>query len=117
MSILINGMEMPTCCFSCPMCDVENAEVNCAISHGSYIEYRDVDPQIAMQARPDWCPIVKIPPHGRLGDLDKLEQMFVDIDNAPYSGFDGEEPFYSAEDAAQIIRLTPTVIPADDIDD
>ena len=56
---------------------------------------------------------VPVPPHGRLGDLDKLEQMFVDIDNAPYSGFDGTEPFYSAEDAAQIIRLTPTVIPAD----
>ena len=58
-------------------------------------------------------PIIEIKePHGRLGDLDKLEQMFVDIDNAPYSGFDGEEPFYSAEDAAQIIRLAPTVIPA-----
>ena len=56
---------------------------------------------------------VEVPPHGRLGDLDKLEQMFVDIDNAPYSGFDGEEPFYSAEDAALIIRLNPTVIPAD----
>ena len=54
-----------------------------------------------------------VPPHGRLGDLDKLEQMFVDIDNAPYSGFDGLEAFYSAEDAAQIIRLAPTVIPAD----
>lgn len=51
-------------------------------------------------------------PHGRLGDLDKLEQMFADIDNATYSGFDGTEPFYSAEDAAQIIRLAPTVIPA-----
>ena len=55
---------------------------------------------------------VSVPPHGRLGDLDRLEQMFVDIDNAPYSGFDGTEPFYSAEDAAQIIRLAPTVIPA-----
>ena len=54
---------------------------------------------------------IEIPePHGRLGDLDRLEQMFVDIDNAPYSGFDGEEPFYSAEDAEQIIRLAPTVI-------
>ncbi len=55
---------------------------------------------------------VPVPEHGRLGDLDKLEQMFVDIDNAPYSGFDGSEPFYSAEDAAQIIRLSPTIIPA-----
>ena len=46
------------------------------------------------------CTAVPVPEHGRLGDLDKLEQMFVDIDNAPYSGFDGSEPFYSAEDAA-----------------
>lgn len=55
---------------------------------------------------------VPVPPHGRLGDLDVLEQMFSDIDNAPYSEFDGGEPFYSAEDAAQIIRLSPTIIPA-----
>ena len=57
--------------------------------------------------------LVSVPPHGRLGDLDRLEQMFVDIDNAPYSGFDGTEPFYSAEDAAQIIRLAPTIIEAE----
>ena len=62
------------------------------------------------------CPLIEIPDnHGRLGDLDKLEQMFVDIDNAPYSGFDGSEPFYSAEDAAQIIRLSPTIIPEDEM--
>lgn len=56
---------------------------------------------------------IELPPHGRLGDLDKLEKMFSDIDNAPYSEFDGEEPFYSAEDAAQIIRLAPTIIEAE----
>lgn len=56
----------------------------------------------------------EVPPHGRLGDLDRLEQMFADIDNAPYSGFDGTEPFYSAEDAAQIIRLAPTIIEAEE---
>jgi hypothetical protein len=31
-----------------------------------------------------------------------------------YSCFDGTEPFYSAEDAAQIIRLAPTIIPAEE---
>ena len=60
----------------------------------------------------DHCPITEVPPHGRLGDLDKLEKMFADIDSAPYSCFDGAEPFYSAEDAAHIIRLAPTIIPA-----
>lgn len=58
------------------------------------------------------CPLVPIQEHGRLGDLDKLEQMFSDIDHAPYSSFDGEDPYYSAADAAQIIRLAPTIIPA-----
>lgn len=56
---------------------------------------------------------IEVPPHGRLGDLDKLEKMFADIDSAPYSCFDGEEPFYSAADAAQIIRIAPTIIPAE----
>lgn len=56
---------------------------------------------------------IEVPPHGRLGDLDNLERMFSDVDNAPYSGFDGAEPFYSADDAAQIIRLAPSIIPAD----
>jgi hypothetical protein len=56
---------------------------------------------------------IEVPePHGRLGDLDRLEQILVDIENSPYSGFDGEEYFYSADDAEQIIRLAPTVIPA-----
>lgn len=63
---------------------------------------------------PDDCPLVPVPPHGRLGDLDKLEQMFSDIDRAPYSCFDGTEPFYSAADAAQIIRLAPTIIEAEE---
>lgn len=58
--------------------------------------------------------VIPVLPHGRLGDLDRLEQKFVYIDTAPYSGFDGDRAklFYSVEDAAQIIRLTPTVIPA-----
>ena len=61
----------------------------------------------------EFSEVEEVPPHGRLGDLDKLEKMFADIDSAPYSCFDGAEPFYSAEDAAHIIRLAPTVIEAD----
>lgn len=62
----------------------------------------------------EFAEVEEVPPHGRLGDLDRLEQMFADIDHSSYSGFDGLEPFYSAEDAAQIIRLSPTVIPAEE---
>ncbi len=107
--ILIRGIEMPTSCDMCWALDDYGDYPRCRITE----EQRGYNFPIR-EKRMDNCPLVPVPPHGRLGDLDKLEQMFVDIDNAPYSGFDGEEPFYSAEDAAQIIRLAPTIIEAEE---
>ena len=106
MNIII-GMDLPENCMECPVdspiCDL-----------WTYSAFDGIEGNPWFIRHPN-CQLIKVSaPHGRLGDLDKLEQMFVDIDNAPYSGFDGEEPFYSAEDAAQIIRLTPTIIPASD---
>lgn len=105
MSILIKGMKMPAMCELCPFSGISGKScelVSCTFTG----EHRFFNDGQFMSG----CPLVELPPHGRLGDLDKLEQMFVDIDNAPYSAFDGEEPFYTAEDAAQIIRLAPTII-------
>ena len=96
--ILIKNMEMPENCYYCAL---GVYEYPCGFTNQEHL---------CKDGRPPDCPLVEVPPHGRLGDLDKLEQMFVDIDNAPYSAFDGEEPFYTAEDAAQIIRLAPTII-------
>ena len=96
MSVLVKGMEMPE---NCAVCEF----------HG-----RMDDPMVAQhwckktgeniltpyKGRGKDCPLGEFPEqHGRLGDLDRLEQMFADM------------PFYSAEDAAQIIRLAPTIIP------
>lgn len=101
MNVLIKGMKMPETCNECYLRDENICPILRCVVEGYY--------------RPSFCPIVEVPtPHGRLGDLDKLEKMFVDIDNAPYSGFDGTEPFYSAEDAALIIRLTPIIIEAEE---
>ena len=103
--LLIKDMEMPQ---NCEECDLK-----------VWDEYEFVDYVCPFSGvivlnigRQGSCPLVEVPPHGRLGDLDKLEKMFADIDSAPYSCFDGAEPFYSAEDAVNIIRLAPTVIPA-----
>lgn len=76
MSVLIKGMEMPETCRDCrlstviafdkrPLCDA-------LVQYMSYGEWET--------KRLDNCPLIPIPPHGRLGDLDRLEQMFVDID-------------------------------------
>ena len=111
MSILIKGMEMPMNCYICNLCNYYNEP-----NQGCYcVALRaDLHSTDIMKERAKNCPLIELPPHGRLGDLDRLERMFADIDNAPYSGFDGTESFYSAEDAAQIIRLAPTVIPGEE---
>ncbi len=112
MSVLVKGMEMPTRCFACPMCDAENAEVSCAISHGSYIEYREVDPKVAIQERPSWCPISELPSHGRLIDADAFDERV-----RVAGGMCEEELTDDFKDGIQtslyMLGNQPTVIPAD----
>ena len=112
MGVYIKGMEMPT---NCP-CELTGVgyDLCCSFVFGIPKRVREYYECCENGTRPDWCPLVPVPPHGRLGDLDKLEKMFADIDSAPYSCFDGSEPFYSAEDAVHIIRLAPTVIDAEE---
>ena len=53
MSILIKGVEMPTCCSDCDIpCD-------------RWMDVEDGN-------RSDECPLVTVPPHGRLIDADSL---------------------------------------------
>jgi hypothetical protein len=72
MSILIKGMKMPTRCAECrlstvhsfndrPLCDV-------LVEYMSYGEWET--------KRLDNCPLVEVPPHGRLIDADALMQEF-----------------------------------------
>jgi len=93
MSIYIKGMEMPDRCFSCPL----NAVDSCGISRGAFIEYRDVDIGVAMNSRPDWCPLIPVPEHGDLIEREKL--VF-------------EDDYYGWRDK-QVVKAAPTIIPAD----
>ena len=100
MSVYIKGMEMPDRCFACPMCDVDC----CGISKGPYIEYREVDVDVAMSGRPDWCPLVPVPDHGRLIDADAL------IEQKEWA-FDGVGQTEMVN-VAEIVNA-PTIIPTD----
>lgn len=67
MSILIKGMEMPKDCPMCPMShwDMGNNFRGCEIVSGKKHAIRD--PEYAnSNHRPNWCPLVPVPPHGRL---------------------------------------------------
>lgn len=62
MSILIN-MEMPKHCGDCRF----SVDGWCYVIPETHRQ-----PKLDYIARPDWCPIVEIPPHGRLIDADAL---------------------------------------------
>lgn len=72
MGIYIKNMKMPTRCFACPMCEISDIEICCSISIGVAVSYEEIDEQIAIQDRPSCCPLVLVPPHGRLIDADAL---------------------------------------------
>ena len=60
MSILIRGMEMPQKCGQCKFYHAEYP-MYCMAVKG----YRTVGAPYGMP-RPDWCPLIELPPHGRL---------------------------------------------------
>ena len=64
MSVLIPGMEMPTSCDDC--------RLNNGISCYAVLEYMEDGVVGRTNDRPDWCPIVPVPDHGRLIDADEF---------------------------------------------
>ena len=63
MSVLVKGMEMPTCCCGCP----------CFNDEYCYCQAADKDlGSILIDHRHPDCPLVPVPPHGRLIDADAL---------------------------------------------
>ena len=95
MSVLIKGMDMPQYCDDCPL------------KAGGYcMMQKDENGLIWFDNLRDKmrnCPLVEIPvPHGRLGDLDALEEMY------DYEGW---------IETAISINAAPTVLEAERKDD
>ena len=77
MSVLVKGMKMPSACFwrdkngsltICPLCD---ADGYC----GANGKQRCLVPENEM---PSDCPLIELPPHGRLIDADALAKSIKD---------------------------------------
>ena len=62
MSVLVKGMEMPEKCDYCPFYD-DSAYGDCTITH-KMVDYA---------TKPDHCPLISVPPHGRLIDADAVK--------------------------------------------
>lgn len=70
MSIYIKGMEMPKNCCQCP--------VNMEVCKRGY-KYLLAHPEL-YDNRADDCPIIEIPPHGRLIDADALKAQWLEAE-------------------------------------
>ena len=73
MSVLIRGMEMPKNCSGCPL---NYDQMACKVTGTRWWS----DTMVLMGFDSDKerlydCPLVEIPPHGRLGDLDALQKQ------------------------------------------
>jgi hypothetical protein len=93
MSILIKGMEMPKNCLVCQCTDSEYGE--CVLDPEKRVptDYK----QIA-----EWCPLVPVPPHGRLIDAD----AFISFIRENWDGYD--------QWFAEMLEARPTIIPAEE---
>lgn len=107
MSILIKGLEMPQSCWDCMFCldfeflfPYECAAANKEFENG-IDEYE--------HSRPNWCPLIELPPHGRLIDKDALLSQYGGmIITAKVDYAEG------LRDAIQDIQNAPTVIEAEE---
>lgn len=103
MSILIKGMEMPTHCIDCPFM-VSRDNDDCILQSDEANENFETWKQ--MKAG---CPLVPVPPHGRLGDLDVLYEIVKKRTKNWAGGWSDIECVLTGND----IKNVPTIIPAE----
>ena len=91
MGLYIKGMEMPKSCLSCPL---QGGTADCRLTQKTY--------NWGLPERPSDCPLVPVPPHGRLIDADKL----VRENYGQYGAIDAL--------ALEVIKAAPTIIPEEE---
>lgn len=110
MSILIKGMEMPASCRACHLkmnCDdCEGLKCVC-LPLQTQIGYLD---DLLTDKRRNDCPLVPVPPHGRLIDADILYRVAVDRAEKRGDMFNEMDNVLSP----RCIKMTPTALPADE---
>ena len=94
MSVYIPGMEMPTSCFECKLLDCTDT-FKCRVRFESLAKEHGIN-----ISRPDWCPLVPVPPHGDLIDRDETVKTLA------------HDYAYAAADMVR--DEMPTIIPASD---
>ena len=101
MGVYIRGMEMPSCCMFCPLSN----NCGCGLTNPPVL----MTSKEMLADRPDWCPLVPVPPHGRLGDLDALKVEAIERSEKCGVCVNVLDNVITAYD----IETAPTIIPAE----
>lgn len=109
MGVYIKGMEMPKSCRDCRFCNGQ------ADTDYGVCAWCDVDGNARDAYTMQDCPLVNIPPHGRLIDAEAL----IDAIIAKYIRHERHRELVFAvvqikQDMADIINELPTIIPAEE---
>lgn len=109
MSILIKDMKMPKMCCDCDLLtDIDWGEQwECPITEKivhKYVKER--------KGKPSDCPLIEIPPHGRLIDADNLMKPFRDLLEKDEHSLDYYSVGYEGLNA--MINDLPTVIESEE---
>ena len=103
MGVYIRGMEMPDNCLECPL---ETDYGTC----GYYSLFVEAGHDSEVWKRRDDCPLVEVPPHGRLIDADALN----DLINKSYPMTDRVDVHNGYAICQIMIKDLPTVIEAEE---
>lgn len=104
MSILIKGVETPKGCAFCRIGKRNGKKMVCPLCDEEW----DIRDPMSADHRLDNCPLVHVPPHGRLIDADALLQSHSVSDGIYFS---------DAYIPATAIKSAPTVIQAEEAEE
>lgn len=112
MSILIKGMEMPKSCGKCKLFDASHAIGLFSPLGWCRVNGKEI---FRLSKKADFCPLVPVQPHGRLGDLDELAKR-IEHERYNHTHTDGLAARHHIAEYGHFlnaIAAAPTVIPAE----
>ena len=105
MSVIVKGVEMPQNCKTCPFSD---HEAWCLIPGDWRERYYCPDDE-----RSEYCPLIELPPHGRMIDADEPMAKISTMMQEPDYQHEGEGWMVGLIMARDAIDEAPTVIEAE----
>lgn len=110
--IYVKGVEMPDCCSHCICAVGYDIPIRCDAVPAVPKLVAEFDEAVKNGVRAEWCPLIPVTGHGRLGDLDELEgRIKAWMLNNRRAMTDEVEPYVRA--VLRGIQATPSVIQAD----